>query len=361
MKRLFCVLILFFWAGWVSHLCAQAPQAVTYQSVVRDMQGNLLPNTSVLVRLNILQNSVAGAVVYSEEHYASTNSNSLITLLIGKGRNLLGSFADIKWNQYAYYLRSEIYLHGITTPLTTTVQFVSVPYALSSIMADTAMALKIGNVIFTGSYTQLSNRPTIPTVPTRISSFINDAGYLTRDSLPPVTVVPTHVSAFVNDMGYITRDSLPSSIAVPTALSAFTNDVGFISSESQNLSAVTLLGNDAGNKQLKGLQDPTDSQDAVTYHLLEEVRTLALLSQTRIDSLGRVMGAQDVRRLIRTLQYRIDSLSTAMEAQEACSSWARTLQYRIDSLSSVMVSHEACSSWARTLQYRIDSLSSVMG
>lgn len=34
-------------------------------------------------------------------------------------------------------------------------------------------------VAFTGSYNDLSNKPTIPTVPTNVSAFTNDAGYLT--------------------------------------------------------------------------------------------------------------------------------------------------------------------------------------
>lgn len=35
-------------------------------------------------------------------------------------------------------------------------------------------------VAFTGSYNDLSNKPTIPTVPTNVSAFTNDAGYLTQ-------------------------------------------------------------------------------------------------------------------------------------------------------------------------------------
>lgn len=38
-------------------------------------------------------------------------------------------------------------------------------------------------VLFSGSYTDLTNKPSIPTVPTNISSFTNDSGYLTSSSL----------------------------------------------------------------------------------------------------------------------------------------------------------------------------------
>ncbi len=33
--------------------------------------------------------------------------------------------------------------------------------------------------LFSGSYDDLTNKPTIPTVPTNVSAFTNDAGYLT--------------------------------------------------------------------------------------------------------------------------------------------------------------------------------------
>lgn len=36
------------------------------------------------------------------------------------------------------------------------------------------------NVAFTGSYNDLNDKPTIPTVPTNVSAFANDAGYLTQ-------------------------------------------------------------------------------------------------------------------------------------------------------------------------------------
>ena len=41
----------------------------------------------------------------------------------------------------------------------------------------------------------------IPSVPTTVSSFTNDAGYITSSDVP---TVPTNVSAFTNDAGYIT-------------------------------------------------------------------------------------------------------------------------------------------------------------
>ena len=55
---------------------------------------------------------------------------------------------------------------------------------------------------FSGSYTDLTNKPTIPTVPTDVSSFNNDAGYLT--SVPSEYVTETEL----NSKGYLTSGDL---------------------------------------------------------------------------------------------------------------------------------------------------------
>ena len=39
-------------------------------------------------------------------------------------------------------------------------------------------------LLFSGDYDDLENKPTIPTVPTDVSAFANDAGYLTLETLP---------------------------------------------------------------------------------------------------------------------------------------------------------------------------------
>lgn len=69
-----------------------------------------------------------------------------------------------------------------------------------------------------GSYT------VVPTVPTHVSAFTNDAGYLTAATVQDAVAIPTNVSAYTNDAGYITADN------IPTNISAYTNDAGYITS-----------------------------------------------------------------------------------------------------------------------------------
>ncbi len=84
------------------------------------------------------------------------------------------------------------------------------------------------------NYEDLINQPTIPTVPTNVSAFTNDANYVTGNiSGQVVTIgansitiptVPTNVSAFTNDAGYLTShqsiDKIISSTAAQTAPSS---------------------------------------------------------------------------------------------------------------------------------------------
>ena len=66
---------------------------------------------------------------------------------------------------------------GASYTIEGTQQLLSVPYAL---YADRAANT------FSGDYNDLSNKPDIPTVPTNVSVFTNDAGYITMDSVPEI-------------------------------------------------------------------------------------------------------------------------------------------------------------------------------
>ena len=256
---------------------AQAPEKFTYQAVVRNASNALVTNTLVGVRVSILQGSATGSGVYVETQMPSTNANGLITLNIGDGNAVFGTFGSIDWSAGPYFLKTEIDpAGGNNYSVTSTQQLLSVPYAL--------YAKEAGNS-FSGDYNDLTNTPDIPTVPTNVSAFTNDAGYITGYTetdptvpawakeankptynyseivnTPTIPTVPTNVSAFTNDAGYLTTyaetdpqfnawdknyndltnkpvlfdgdyNSLtnqPTIPTVPTNVSAFTNDAGYI-------------------------------------------------------------------------------------------------------------------------------------
>lgn len=179
-------------------LCAtvvfgQAPEKFNYQAVVRNASDQLMTNASVGVRVSILQGSTSGSTVYVETQTVATNANGLMTLEIGGGNVQLGTFANINWANGPYFLKTETDPNGGSNySVTSTQQLLSVPYAL--------YAKEAGNS-FSGDYNDLVNKPVIPTVPTNVSAFTNDAGYITNADVP---TVPTNISQLVNDAGYVT-------------------------------------------------------------------------------------------------------------------------------------------------------------
>jgi len=246
-------------------LFAQAPEKFTYQAVVRNANNTLVANAQVGVRVNILQGTATGSAVYSETHMVSSNANGLVTLNIGAGSVLHGSFANIDWADGPYFLKTDIDPNGGNDyNITSTQQLLSVPYALYAKEAANS---------FSGNYNDLTNTPQIPTVPTNVSAFTNDAGYITSytetdpvfnawdknyndlTNRPQIPTIPSNVSSFTNDAGYITAMQVPAAqvnadwtavsgaaqilnkptlfsgnygdlVGKPTNLSQFNNDLG---------------------------------------------------------------------------------------------------------------------------------------
>ncbi|MGG5209219.1 beta strand repeat-containing protein [Chryseobacterium sp. MIQD13] len=110
---------------------AQAPEKMSYQAIMRNGSGQLLINQSIAVRVSILQGSPAGTLVYSERLTGNTNPNGLITMEIGTGTVLSGTFSTIDWPTGSYYLKTETDPTGGTSyTITGTSQLLSVPYAM---------------------------------------------------------------------------------------------------------------------------------------------------------------------------------------------------------------------------------------
>jgi hypothetical protein len=77
---------------------AQAPNQLNYQAVVRDANGQPVPNgTNVTVRFQIHDGSDTGTIVFSETNTAVANQFGLITQHIG-GTN---SLAGVNWGSGA--------------------------------------------------------------------------------------------------------------------------------------------------------------------------------------------------------------------------------------------------------------------
>ena len=314
---------------------AQVPQKMSYQAVVRGSDNNLVINSDISVRVSILQGSVDGEAVYAETHSATTNANGLLTIEIGNGTSS-DDFSAINWANGPFFVKTETDFNGGSDyDIIGVSQLLAVPYAMYAQTAGNVpdvsgflteetdptvpewaksetkpqydyseiqntpeiperQILSISNdtiflsdggfvklppvaVGFSGDYNDLTNRPEIPTVPTNVSAFDNDANYLTEESdptvpawakantkpvynyseiegTPTIPTVPTNVSAFENDANYVVNEAdptvpawakaetkpvynyseiegIPEIPTVPTNVSAFENDANYVVNE----------------------------------------------------------------------------------------------------------------------------------
>ena len=92
-------------------------------------------------------------------------------------------------------------------------------------------------VATSGDYDDLTNKPSIPTVPTNVSAFTNDAGYLTahqdisgkQDKITSTNKLPAaNVSGLATVATSGDYDDLTNKPTIPTKTSDLTNDSGFL-------------------------------------------------------------------------------------------------------------------------------------
>ncbi|MBL7766826.1 MAG: tail fiber domain-containing protein [Chitinophagaceae bacterium] len=114
-------------------LLAQSPNAIPYQAVARDINGNLLATQAISLRFSIHDLTAAGTIVYSETISTTTNTLGLFTHNVGSGTPISGTLASVNWSGGAKFIQVEMDATGGSTYVDMgTTQLMSVPYALYS-------------------------------------------------------------------------------------------------------------------------------------------------------------------------------------------------------------------------------------
>ncbi|MCC6383714.1 MAG: DUF1566 domain-containing protein, partial [Bacteroidia bacterium] len=118
----------------------------SYQAVIRNASNNLVVNQSVGMQISILQGSASGTAVYVETQTPSSNANGLVSIEIGAGNVVSGSFTAINWANGPYFIKTETDPAGGTTySITGTSQLLSVPYALHAKTAESVTGTSSNN------------------------------------------------------------------------------------------------------------------------------------------------------------------------------------------------------------------------
>jgi len=110
---------------------AQSPEGINYQAVITNNSGSALANQSVTMRTGIYSGVNGTIKEYEETHVLTTSDNGHVSLVIGQGSVLSGTFGNISWGDSRHFLKVEVdkgegYINmGL-------VQLQSVPYSLYS-------------------------------------------------------------------------------------------------------------------------------------------------------------------------------------------------------------------------------------
>ena len=226
---------------------SQVPDAINFQAIARNANGDVLANTEIMLRLSILDGSAEGTQVYSEVRTLTTNNYGSFSFQIGRDvTDFEGDFSAIDWSANDKFIKID-YDPTASSNFDLslgTIEFVTVPYAFTArdvIYIDANGATDGDMLIF--------NATTGKFEPGQVS-----AGNVTWDNIdgkPDFAEVAT--SGDYNSL-----------INKPENLSNFNNDLTFLTEESQNLSDVLNKGTDADGKNITNLANPTNAQDAAT-------------------------------------------------------------------------------------------------
>jgi uncharacterized protein (TIGR02145 family) len=136
MKKLFTLMVVV-----TFNICGlpQVPEKMSYQAVIRNNTNQLVTNHAVGMQISILQGSATGTPVFVETQTPNTNANGLVTIEIGGGTTVSGTFATIDWSAGSYFVKTEIDPSGGTKyTITGTNQLLSVPYSLYAKTSETS-------------------------------------------------------------------------------------------------------------------------------------------------------------------------------------------------------------------------------
>jgi uncharacterized protein (TIGR02145 family) len=220
--------LLIFWTFIFSFpaLCAQSPEKISYQAVVRDADNNLIISSYIGMQVSILQGSASGTAVYVETHTPVTDANGLVTIEIGAGSIVTGTITAIDWADGPYFLKTETDpAGGIEYSITGTIQLLSVPYALH---AKTAENITETDPVFGAS----------------VASGITDTDTTSWNNKLDAEVD----GSVTNEIQTISRTGLTVTL---TGGGSFTDSVNVFTGDMQN-------------QNITNLADPLNNQDAVT-------------------------------------------------------------------------------------------------
>lgn len=197
---------------------------------------NVENKSSATIRSEITTGNVTAALGFTP--YSSTNPNGYISDVVNalgytpvSTTQLNNTIADVVGSAPAALNT----LNELASALGNDANYAS---TITNALAAKANTSSLSAVATSGSYNDLTNKPSVPTLPTTVSSFTNDSGYLTSVSWSQVTSKPTFATVATTG-SYNDLTSKPTIPTVPTTVGSFTNNVGYVTASSLTWSNIS--------------------------------------------------------------------------------------------------------------------------
>jgi hypothetical protein len=112
------------------------PQGMNYQAVMRDLDGQVLADQEMNIKITLLGGDVQGKEIYSEVHQVNSNQIGLINLVIGRGDVIKGDMLDVPWASEEIWMDIAIGNDDKVYNSISTTRLLAVPYAFHALSAD---------------------------------------------------------------------------------------------------------------------------------------------------------------------------------------------------------------------------------
>ena len=158
----------------------QVPEKLSYQALITNSDHSLIADSEIAIKIAILQYAVSGTAVYEEIHRPITSPTGSISIHIGDGKAVRGSFTEIDWSDGPFFIETAADISGgASFKLLATSQLLSVPYALHAKTADR----------ITGDYDYVLRAKAVPFERSR-EAMLQDIGNIIQCTSDAVLSIP---------------------------------------------------------------------------------------------------------------------------------------------------------------------------
>ena len=311
MKKTLTLLTLIF---AITYICAQSPARLSYQSVVRNSENQLVVQEEIIVQFQLHNHSPLAPAVYSEQHTVTCNQNGLISLIIGEGTGQIGDLGEVTWNDA--YICTQYSLAG-EVMLADTQKITAVPYACYADKVPlSAIEEHLGStqlVTINMLQDSLSQYTTHQELQNNISLLVSRQEL--ADSMAH-TVSPEELSSAIDTL--VGRQELADSLSHYIQQGDLDNAVGMLVTRQELADSMAhTVSPEELSSAIDTLVGRQELADSLSHYIqqgdLDNAVGMLVTRQEFLDSLQQIFNHGNLTTLIQNLQDQINELQALQE------------------------------------------------